>query len=57
MIWSTADNGGDFDSASAAVVTECNAFDQMYVRVDSSGLFDGYFSPSHFTGYLVHHYL
>ena len=57
LIRSTADNGGDFDSASATVVTECNAGDQVYVTADLEGIFDGDRSPSHFTGYLVHHYL
>ena len=57
LIRSTADNGGFFDSASATVVTECNEGDQVYVISDQDGICDGDRSPSHFTGYLVHHYL
>ena len=44
------------DSASATVVTECSAGDQVFVSVDEdTGYFDGSESPCYFSGYLLHH--
>ena len=44
------------DSASATVVTECSAGDQVFVSVDEdTGYFDGTESPWYFSGYLLHH--
>ena len=54
LIRTTADNEGYFDSVSATVVAECNTGDQVFVVVDIAGNFDGTWSPSHFTGYLLH---
>ena len=54
LIRSTAADGGYRESASATVITECNAGDQVFVSVEFGGNFDGELSPCHFTGYCLH---
>ena len=44
------------DSATASVVTECEMRDSVYVYAYTGGEFDCYWSPAHFSGYLLHKY-
>ena len=53
LIQIVATNEGGRESASATVITECNAGDQVFVMVSIGGYFDGSASPCYFTGYFL----
>ena len=53
LIQSRADNESSFDSATATVITECNAGDQVFVSAGFGGQYDGSDAGCHFTGNLL----
>ena len=44
------------ESITPVIVTECESGDSVFVNVEFSGNFDAWYSPPHFTGYLLHRY-
>ena len=50
LIQIVATNEGGRESASATVITECNAGDQVFVMVSIGGYFYGSASPCYFSG-------
>ena len=48
--------GTNHDSATAVVVVECESGDLVFVNVEEGGKFDAFWSPVHFTGYLLHRF-